>query len=47
MNDRSSLRLKAKKAYKEQIKGVPKKTRIAFSVFYKKERAVALAKLLH
>jgi hypothetical protein len=33
---RNALRNEAKKLYKEQIKGVPKKQRVPFSVFFKK-----------
>lgn len=33
---RESLRREAKKIYKEQVKGVPKKQRISFSQFFKR-----------
>ena len=36
--NRSALRTEAKKAYKEQVKGVPKKDRIPFSQFFKQYR---------
>lgn len=35
MKSRAILREKAKKAYKEQIKGVPKKQRVPFAQFFK------------
>jgi len=43
MNSRDSIRIKAKKAYKDQIKGVPKRTRIPFSDFYKRYKEVLAA----
>lgn len=35
MSNRSMIRAEAKKLYKEQTKGVPKRQRIPFSEFYK------------
>lgn len=45
MNSRSILRAEAKKLYKEQIKGVPKKQRITFAVFFKNYKAVKSDKI--
>jgi hypothetical protein len=43
--NRASLRAEAKKLYKEQTKGIPKKQRLPFAQFFKQYRAIKLGKV--
>ena len=42
MSARNSLRARAKKAYREQIKGVPKRHRMPFAKFFKQYKGTHL-----
>jgi len=44
MKNRSALRAEAKKLYKEQIKGIPKRQRLPFPEFFKQYKALKLGK---
>jgi hypothetical protein len=42
MKKRTALRAEAKKLYKEQIKGIPKRQRLPFAKFFKQYKALKL-----
>jgi len=44
MKNRSALRAEAKRLYKEQIKGIPKRQRLPFAEFFKQYKALKLNK---
>jgi hypothetical protein len=45
MNKRSAIRAEAKRLYKEQVKGVPKRQRLSFAEFFKKYRDMKTGKI--